>query len=81
MLSDAAVRKALRRATADGNFLEARWEEFVAQYPNKWVGVHQKTAIFADSLEALLRLASEQEWDLGTMVVDRLIEKRPAALL
>jgi hypothetical protein len=75
------LARELRQASADAKFLEARWDTLLAHHRDQWVGVHKRELIFAGSLKQLIARAQRKGWDVGTMVVDCLTDKRPAALL
>jgi hypothetical protein len=75
------LSREMRQASSDARLLEGRWDELVKRHKNKWVGVQRKEFIFAGSLEDLISKARSKGWDLGTMVVDCLADKRPALLL
>ena len=76
-----AVREELRQAISDTKYLEQRWDALVAEHRDQWVGVYRRDILFAPSMEDLFEKANEKGWDLGLMVIDRLVEERPAALL
>jgi hypothetical protein len=78
---EASVRRELRQAISDTKYLEQRWDDFLKDHRDQWVGVFRKRALFAPSLEKLLETAKDEGWDVGLMAVDRLVEERPAALL
>lgn len=75
------VRKEFRQVAAEARLLDARWDELVSEHRDQWVGVHKKNFMFAESLEELLSGARESGWDVGTLVVDRLVERRLPSLL
>lgn len=78
---EATVRKELRQAISDTKYLEQVWDKLLPEHRDQWVGVFRKETIFAESLEELLEGARRMGWDLGVMVIDRLVEERAAVLL
>jgi hypothetical protein len=78
---ESTVRKELRQAISDTKYLEQQWDNLLKGHRDEWVGVFRKQTLFAPALEQLLEKANQEGWDLGLMVIDRLVEERPAALL
>jgi hypothetical protein len=78
---EATVKRELRQGIADTKFLEQHWERLLQEHRDAWVGVYQKETIFSDSLEGLFEAARSKGWDLGVVVIDHLVEERPAVLL
>jgi hypothetical protein len=76
-----ALSKEMRQASNDARLLEARWDDLVKRHKDKWVGVQRREFLFASTLEDLIAEARAKGWDVGTMVVDCLADKRPALLL
>jgi len=75
------LAREFRQANADAKFLESRWDALLKKHKEQWVGVQKKEIIFAHSLKQLIAKAEQKGWDVGTMVVDCLTDKRPAVLL
>lgn len=75
------VAKGIKRSTADSKFLASRWDSIARRHKNRWVGVHNKKLIYADTLPKLLNKARAKDWGIESMVVAHLEPKRGAVLL
>ena len=76
-----AIRRELRQFVSDFKYLDRRWDDLTDEHPGRWVGVYKRQAVFADSLEDVLAAATDKGWDMGGVVVRRLLKERPLMAL
>ncbi len=77
----APLRRVFKQADAESRLLEREWDNLFERHPEQWVAVNGKEFLFAETLEALIEAARARDWPLGSIVVDHLIDRRPAVLL
>jgi hypothetical protein len=65
----------------DYQAFEDAYPDLVSRHEGRWVAWTHGETVYADSLVAVLKAASEQGWDLGRVIARKLLRERPAVLL
>jgi len=77
----APLRRMFKITERERRFLEQEWDTLLEKHRGQWVAVNGRELLFADSIDELIEAARSKGWPLGTMIVDQLIDRRPAVLL
>jgi hypothetical protein len=82
MKKTAEILKGLQEFSADMDWIDAELERLRKEYPNKYIAVHNRRVIEADSdLQSLIRKLREKNLNPGDIPVEFIAEKPQSLIL